>query len=92
MPTYQCRSIARAMICPSTGTDQNSITVAISPADASPTNGANRAYSKTNTSVMSAPTPIIADTVCNTRAGRPLAIARFENQVASPARVFQLDD
>ena len=74
MPRYQCRSIARAMIWPFTGTDQNRIRVAARAAILAPRNGLNITYTNTIRTVRIEPQAIIDEIVCLSRLRKPVII------------------
>ena len=72
MPTYQCRSIARAIIWPFTGTDQNRINVAMMDAKLAPRNGVNITKAKTIMTVRIEPQAMIEEIVWLKRRLKPV--------------------
>ena len=67
MPINFLLLMAELIMCPSTGTDQNIIKIAINPAKFLPINGAKKINSSTKIMVINEPHPIIALIVCSIR-------------------------
>ena len=72
MPRYQCLLIARAMIWPFTGTDQNRIKVAMMEAKLAPRNGVNMTNANTINTVRIDPQAMIEEMVCVKRLEKPV--------------------